>query len=108
MNTTINADRNTGIINTGDYNKNEVQNIKKEYQKAYDINWEILNKEINILKSNPDASIKKFSYEAGQAAEKQDKKGFLNILSKWIPYIADLISSSYYIIEVAKNFKIGQ
>lgn len=104
----ISVNRNEGIINTGDNNKNEVQNIKIEYQKADDINWETLNKEINILKSNPDSSIKKFSYEAGEAAEKQDKKRFLDVLSKWIPCIADLISSSYYIIEVAKNFKIGQ
>ena len=44
MGTKIKVNRNTGIISTGDHNKNEVQNIKKEYQKTDDINWEILNK----------------------------------------------------------------
>ncbi len=107
MNTTINVNRNEGgVINTGNNSNIQVQNVKKTYQKADDINWETLNKEINILKSNPDSSIKKFAHEAGEAAEKEDKQGILNVLSKWIPCIADLISSSYYIIEIAKNFRI--
>ena len=107
MSTTINVNRNEkGIINTGSNSVNQVNNINQEYQKADDINWETLNKEINILKSKSDSSIKKFAYEAGEAAQKEDKQGIFNVLSKWIPCIADLISSSYYIIEVAKNFRI--
>ena len=102
----ISVNRNEGIINTGDNSTNQV--TKQEYHKTDDINWETLNKEINILKSNPDSSIKKFAHEVGEAAEKKDKQGIFKVLSKWIPCIADLISSSYYIIEVAKNFKIGQ
>lgn len=96
-----------GIINTGGNTKNLVVNKKEENQKGHDINWETLNKEIKILKSNPDSSIKKFAHEAGEAAEKKDKQGVLSVLSKWIPCIADLISSSHYIIEIAKNFRIG-
>lgn len=108
MSTTINVNRNEGgVINTGNNGENLVINMKKEYQKVDDINWETLNKEINILKSNSNLSIKKFAYEAGEAAEKEDKQGIFNILSKWIPCIADLISSSYYIIEIAKELGIG-
>ena len=107
MSTTINVNKNEGgIINTGSNSINQVNTINQEYQKADDINWETLSKEINNLKSNGDSSIKKFAYEAEEAAQKQDKQGIFNVLSKWIPCIADLISSSYYIIEIAKNFKI--
>lgn len=109
MNTTINVNTNEGgVINTGNGSNIQIKNMKKEYQKADDINWEILNKEINILKLKPDLSIKKFAHEAEEAAEKKNKQGILNVLSKWIPCIADLISSSYYIIEIAKNYGIGQ
>lgn len=108
MNTTINVNRNEGgVINTGDNANIHVQNVEEKYQKTDDINWETLNKEINILKSNPDSSIKKFAHEAGEVAEKKDKKGIRDVLSKWIPCIADLISSSYYIIEIAEIFRIG-
>ncbi len=106
MTTTINVKgSNEGVINTGDNSTNQV--TKQEYPKTDDINWETLNKEINILKSNPDSSIKKFAHEVGEAAEKKDKQGIFKVLSKWIPCIADFISSSYYIIEIAKNYKIG-
>lgn len=107
MSTSINVNENEGIINTGNNSVNQVYNINKEYQKADDINWETLNKEISILKSNSDSSIKKFAYEAGEVAEKKDKQRIFDVLSKWIPCIADLISSSYYIIEIAKTFRIG-
>lgn len=108
MSTTINVNRNEGgIINTGSNGNNQVHITKTECQKTNDIKWETLNEEINILKSSSDSSIKKFAYEAAEAAEKKDKQGILNVLSKWIPCIADLISSSYYIIEIAKNFRIG-
>lgn len=107
MNTTINLKRNEGVINTGECSKNVVINQKKEYRSTDSINWEALNKEIGILKSSPDSSIKKFANEAGEMAEKEDKQGVREVLSKWIPCIADLISSSYYIIEIAKNFGIG-
>ncbi len=107
MSTTINVKRNEGVINTGECGKNVVINQKKECKATDDINWEALNKEIGILKSSPDSSIRKFAYEAGEVAEKEDRQGVLNVLSKWVPCIADLISSSYYIIEIAKNFGIG-
>lgn len=106
MSTTIYVNRSEGVISTGSNSSNRVYNINKENQKADDINWETLNKEIDILKSNSDLSIQKFANEAGEAAGKKDKQGILNVLSKWIPCIADLISSSYYIIEIAKNFNI--
>lgn len=106
-NTTINVNHNEGgIVNTGDYSQNKVQITKNENQKTDDIKWETLNQEINVLKSSPDSSIKKFAHEAEEAAEKKDKQGLLKILSRWIPCIADLISSSYYIIEIAKTFGI--
>lgn len=109
MTTTIHVSRNEGgIINTGSNNNNEVINVKKEYQKAEEIKWDVLNGEINVLKSNRDASIKKFAHEAETAANKKDKKGIFNVLSKWIPCISDLISSSYYIMELAKGFHIIQ
>lgn len=108
MNTTINVNQNEGgIINTGDHTKNWIQIPKNENQKTDDIIWENLNQEINVLKSSPDLSIKKFAFEAEAVAEKKDKPGLYKVLSKWIPCIADLISSSYYIIEIAKNFKLG-
>lgn len=106
MSTTIHVNRNDGIINTGHDSVNQIYNMDLEDPKRDDFNWETLNKEISTLKSNPDLSIKKFAYEAGIEAEKEDKQGMLNVLSKWIPCIADLISSSYYIIEIAKNFGI--
>ena len=84
-----------------------VQTTKNEYQKTDDIKWETLNQEIDVLKSSQDSSIKKFAHEVEEAAEKKDKQGLFKILSKWIPCIADLISSLYYIIEIAKNFRIG-
>lgn len=109
MSTIIKVEKNErGIISTGDNNINTVQTMEENYQKTDDINWENLKKEINILKSNPDLSIKKFAHEADKAAEKKDKKGIRDVLSKWIPCIADLISSSYYIIEIAKIFRIGE
>lgn len=107
MSTTINVENNEGIISTGKCSKNVLINQKKECRAADDINWEALNEEIGILKSNPDSSIKKFAHEAGEAAGKKDRRGVHEVLSKWIPCIADLISSSYYIIEIAKNFGIG-
>lgn len=104
MSTTINVNQNEGgIINTGSGSKNQVQNIKNDNQKTDDIKWENLNQEINILKTSPDSSIKKFALEAEASAKKRDKQGLYKVLSKWIPCIADLISSSYYIIEIAKN-----
>ena len=107
MNTTIHVDKNEGgIINTGNGSTNVIQNNNKS-QNTYDIKWEKLNQEISVLKSSSDSCIKKFAHEAEEAAEKKDKQGLLKILSKWIPCIADLISSSYYIIEIAKNFNIG-
>ncbi len=108
MSTTINVNGNEGIISTGSRCVNQVYNINREYQIADDINWETLNKEINILKSNSDSSIKKFAYEAGEVAEKGDKQGIFNVFSKWIPCIADLISTSCYIIEIARNLGIWQ
>lgn len=105
--TTIKVDNNErGIINTGSNSFNQVNIINQEKQKEDDIDWETLKNEINILKSNGDSSIKKFANEAGEAAQKEDKQGIFKVLSKWIPCIADLISSSYYIIEIAKNFRI--
>ncbi len=106
MSNTINVNRNDGIINTGHDSVNQIHNANKEAQKTDDINWETLKKEISILKSQSDLPVKKFAYEAEVPAEKEDKQGILNVLAKWIPCIADLISSSYYIIEIAKNFSI--
>ncbi len=109
MTTMIHVNRNEGgIINTGSNTNNEVINIKKEYSKTEEIKWDVLNSEINKLKSNRDASIKKFAHEAENAAHKKDKKEIFNVLSKWIPCISDLISSSYYIMELAKGFNIIQ
>lgn len=69
----------------------------------------ILNKEINILKSSTDLSIKKFADEATEPVETKNKKSIFNVLAKWLPCVGNLIESSYYIIEIAKNFgiKIG-
>lgn len=101
-NETINVTKNDGIISIGDMNTNIIQHIKQ----PDNINWEKLNQELNTLKASPDVSIHKFANEAAEAAKKKDKQGIRNILSKWIPCIADLISSSYYILEIAENFKI--
>lgn len=106
MSTAVHVTRNEGVINTGSNSISQIYNINKENQRADDINWKSLNKEINILKSNPDLSIQKFAKEAETAAEKKDKHAIFCVLSKWIPCIADLISSSYYMIEIAKNFNI--
>lgn len=102
MSTTVNVAINDGLISTGEKSLNKL--VIHQYQD--NINWEKLNQEINTLKSSPDASIQKFANEAAEAAKKKDKQGICNVLSKWIPCIADLISSSYYLIEIAKNFKI--
>lgn len=102
-NDTINVSKNDGIISIGDMNTNIIQYI----QQSDNINWEKLNQEIDTLKASPDASIKKFANEAAEVAGKKDKQGISAVLSRWIPCIADLISSSYYILEIAKNFKIG-
>lgn len=99
---TINVEKNDGIISTGDMSTNIIQH----FQQPENINWEKLNKEINALKSSSDISIQKFANEAAEVAEEKDKQGIRNVLSKWIPCIVDLISSSYYIIEIAKIFKI--
>lgn len=88
-----------GIVNTGDNTKNIIVN-------GSEINWDALNEEIKILKSSPDSSVKKFAYEVETVTKKEDKQGLLKILSNWIPCIADLISSSYYIIEIAKKLGI--
>lgn len=100
MSTTVNINNNNGIISTGNKSCNVI------YQQLDDINWETINKEINALKSSPDASIQKFANEATEVAKKKDKQGIRNILTKWIPCIADLISSSYYLIEIAQKFNI--
>jgi hypothetical protein len=47
-----------GVINTGHNSNNLILNMKKEYQKADDIYWDTLNKEIDILKLTPDSTIK--------------------------------------------------
>ncbi|MEY8333911.1 hypothetical protein AALB53_12510 [Lachnospiraceae bacterium 47-T17] len=84
MSTVISVNRNeSGIVSGGDYSVNQVQIM--DDQKEYDINWETLHKEINMLKSNPDSFIKKFACEAGKAAEKKDKQGIISVLSKWLP-----------------------
>lgn len=101
-NETFNVDENTGIISTGDMSTNIIQHI----QHPNNINWEMLNQEINTLKSSPDASIQNFANEAAKVVEKKDKQGIRNVLSKWIPCISDLISSSYYILEIAKTLNI--
>lgn len=101
-NETINVDKNDGIISIGDMDINIIQHI----QQPDNINWAKLNQEINTLKACSDASIQKFANEAAEEVGKKDNKGIRNVLSKWIPCIADLISSSYYILEIAKNFNI--
>lgn len=100
MSTTVNVNNNNGIISTGKKNHNVI------YQQSDNINWEKLNQEIDALKASSDASIKKFANEAAEVADKKDKQGIRTVLSRWIPCIADLISSSYYILEIAKSFKI--
>lgn len=101
MSTTVNVNNNNGIISTGKKSHNVV------YQQPDNINWEKLNQEIDTLKTSTDASIKKFANEAAKVAGKKDKQGIRTVLSRWLPCIADLISSSYYILEIAKSFKIG-
>lgn len=98
-NETINVGKNDGIISIGDMNTNTIQ-------QPDNIDWEKLNQEINALKACSDASIQKFANEAAEEAGKKDNKGIRNVLSKWIPCIADLISSSYYILEITKTFNI--
>lgn len=104
MGTTNNFTNNDGIISLGDKNHNELH--KKIYYKKDEIQWEILHKEIDSLKSNSDPSVKKFVDEASYAVQKKDKQGFLRILKEWLPHIGNFIESSYYIIEIAKNFGI--
>lgn len=108
MSSTIFINHNEGIISTGEKSHN-VQKRKEVYIKSNDIDWEAISKEINILKLSSDLSIKKFADEATEAVETKNKKGILNVLTKWIPCVGSLIESSYYIIEMAKNFgiKIG-
>lgn len=101
-NETINVGKNDGIISIGDMNTNIIQYI----QQPDNINWERLSQEIKALKSSPDASIQKFADEAAEEAVKKDCVGIRNVLLKWIPCIAELISSSYYILEIAKTFNI--
>ena len=100
MTTNVNVNNNNGIISTGKKSKNVI------YQQPDNINWETLNQEIGALKSSPDASIQKFADEAAEAVKKKDKQGISSVLSKWIPCIADLISSSYYILEIAKTLHL--
>ena len=102
MKNETNVGINDGFISIGDSNTNIMQNI----QHPIDINWETLNKEISALKLSTDASIQKFANEASEVAKKKDKQGIRSVLSKWIPCIADLISSSYYILEIAKAFNV--
>lgn len=90
---------NQGIVNTGDQNRNEL--VVKEIM---EIEWDKLNNEISTLKLSPDSSIKNFAHEAGEVAEKKDKQELRKTLAKWIPSISHLISSSYYILEIAKIF----
>lgn len=108
MNSTIHVEHNDGIVSIGKKSLN-VQKKNIVYQKSNDINWEDLNKEINILKSSSDLSIRKFADEATEPVETKNKKSILNVLAKWLPCVGNLIESSYYIIEIAKNFgiKIG-
>ena len=107
MNSTININinQNTGIVSTGEGSHNE-QVIETVYQKSDDINWEALRKEISNLKTSSNPSIKEFADEAIEPAENENKKGIRNVLIKWFPHIGSLIESSYYIIEMAKNFGI--
>lgn len=102
--TTINMTVNNGILSTGEKSINIYKNKNLENQNTDDINWEILNKEISTLKSNSELAIKIFAQQVEEVAEKKDKQGLFKILKDWIPNITNLISSSYYIIEIAKNF----
>ena len=102
----ININSNYGIISTGNNSNNSYITIDNS-QKADDIRWDFLMKEIEALKSSPDSSIKKFSAEAKEAAENKDKKAIFKIFVKWLPCIGKLIESSYYIIEIAKRFNIN-
>lgn len=108
MNSIIHVDNNDGVISTGEKSHNVIRN-KIIYQKSDDIDWEILSKEINNLKSSSDLSIKKFADEAAESVKTKNKKSILNVIAKWLPCIGSLLESSYYIIEIAKNFgiKIG-
>lgn len=108
MNSIIHVEHNEGIVSTGEKSQN-VQKKNIVYQKNNDIDWEVLNKEINILKSSTDLSIKKFADEVAEPVETKNKKSILHVLAKWLPCVGNLIESSYYIIEIAKNFgiKIG-
>lgn len=78
----ITVENNEGIVSTGKGSYNE-QEIKIIYQKSDDINWEALRKEINILKSSSDPSIKKFADEATEPAE----SGYLLVIKKE-PYLS--------------------
>ena len=102
MSTTINVTNNDGIISTGKNSNNIIASPNQEY-----IRWEKLSKEISDLQSSADASIRKFADEAAGVAQKEDKAGILDVFRKWLPCIGGLIESSYYIIEIAKNFNIG-
>lgn len=105
MSLIIHVENNEGIVSTGEKSHN-VQKKNIVYQKSNDIDWEALNKEINVLKSSSDLSIKKFADEAREPVETKNKKSILNVLTKWLPCIGNLIESSYYIIEIARNFGI--
>lgn len=99
MSSTINVGTNSGNIVIGDGN-----NVS--YKKTDGINWATLTNEINALKTSSDSSIKKFSSEASDPVKKKDKKGFIDVLTTWLPCIGTLIESSYYIIEIANRFNI--
>lgn len=103
MSMDIKIGQNTGIISTG----NDAHNtIIHNSPKKPEINWEELRNEIELLKTNPDASIRKFAEEAEGAVKKKDTGKIKAWLLKWIPCIGGLIESSYYILETAKIFGI--
>lgn len=99
------VENNDGVISTGTGSIN-FQQVINSSKTIDDIKWDALISEMNTLKTSTDLSIKKFTDEASEAVNNKDKKKVLNILSKWLPCIGTLIESSYYIIELAKNFNI--
>lgn len=101
MSTNLKIGQNTGIISTGDNAKNVIHNNAEDFEK---IQWEKLKQEIDALKINSDASIKKFTDEAAEAVEKKDGGKIKQCLIKWMPCIGSFIETSYYLLEIAGKF----
>ena len=100
----IHIKQNNGIISTGSYSNNTIYNGKYNSET---VDWDKLQKEVLHLKTSTDDLLKQFAAEAVDPVKKKDIKSVQQWLSKWIPVIGQWIENSYYILEIASKFGIG-